>query len=881
MQIYIPANEMSFLGYRAEYNGKYGNTYRLISNGMQVILSPMPTASTVVVNVPYWAGSRNEPPCGGTHFLEHLMFKGSKKFNRHNGNDIETMHKRIGASNNATTWFDRTHYYVQALPQHLRLLLEIEADRMQYLEFTKEDRDSEMTVVRNEFEIGENDNDEALEKAVWAAAFTSHPYKTSTIGTLEEVENISVEQLMEFYHKYYAPNNAAVHVIGKFDPVDALRWISEFFSSIPAKPIPPVLAVEPKQEGERRVKVRRAGDSPIVRIAFHVPEALHNDTYALAVIAQALGSSSTKNGILYKSLLDNNLAISAHAASSQNRDPSLFEIVATVAPGQTPETAEQVILSELDKLKTELLKPAKLRTIKKVIDKSLLQKADDPSELLWAMNEDLSCVGFEWFDTFTSNIYKVTSDQVQNVAQKYFVEDNRTVGYFIPTNDDGNEPEEPNPPEDGDDELPKLTKGLQRTTLANGLQLLILPKPETGVVSVATMFLNGGNYFVSEGNGYAPSMVADMLTTGSKGMNKKALARSLEKVGITDLEFASGNFSSGIDDGGVKVVKEDLPKFLSLLSRIVCTPTFNAREFKKLCERTKGEIEDSRTDEKSVSETALYQSLYDSNSVYYEYDVDETLAELASLTRKDLVDFYRENYGPKSTIIAIVGDIAIDQAVALVEKYFGNWSGPEAKPIEVPEVQPPAIAERKNIFLKDKASTRIIVGLPVSLKLSSPDFAAAWIANSCLGGNTIDSRLGKKIRVEEGLTYGVTSKFEDLSYGFAPWTIKLSVNPENLEQAIELINSVTTNYVENGMTAEELEEEKLRLLGYHYLSLDNTADIAYRIATYEAIGLGAEAVDTFAERLKSVTLEDVNAAIKKYFTLNHASTVVVGTLPNK
>ncbi len=879
MDIYIPASEMSLLGFRPEYEGQHGNTYRLVSNGMQVVLCPIPTASTVVVNIPYWVGSRNEPPFGATHFLEHLLFKGSKNFNREKGNDIETVHKKIGAINNATTWLDRTHYYVQALPQYLPLLLEIEADRMQYFELKQEDRDSEMTVVRNEMENGENDPNQALSKAVWAAAFTAHPYKTSTIGTLSEVENVTVEQLMNFYNTYYAPNNAAVMIVGNFEPLDALRSISKSFRDIPAKPIPRMISVEPKQEGERRVTVRRAGDSAIVHVAFHVPEALHKDTYALAVLAQVLGSSASKSSVLYKSLIDTNLAISAYCIGNQNHDPSLFEIAATVAPGQTPETVEQVILSELEKFKTETIGADKLSDIQKSIDKNLIQKCDDPMELMEPINEDMACASFEWFDKFTSNIYQVTTEQVQAVATRYFQQDNRTVGYFMPKDEDDEEPEEPSPPDESEGN-PKLADGLKRTTLSNSLKLLVLPKPGTGVVSVAPKFTNGGNYFVGDVNGYAPSIVADMLTNGSQELSKEQLADDLETLGITDFEFEANDFSSGIFGNGVKVVKDDLSQLLSLLSTVICKPTFDELELTKLLERTKGETENRRTDEESVSEIAFFQSLYDSEHVYYQHDVDEQLSAISSLTRDDLVQFYEANYGPKSTIVTIVGDITVENAVALMEQHFGSWSGPEAKGVDIPQVSPPSSATRKEIFLKDKSSVIITVGLPVSLKLGDPDYPATWIANSCLGGNTIDSKLAE-IRVKWGLTYGIRSRFYDLSFGFAPWFINLTVNPENLEKALELLNSITQDYVQKGMTAEELEDEKTRLIGYFYNSLDNTAKLASRLAHYEAIGLGAEAIDSFSERIMATTLEEVNAAMKKYFVLDQAVTVIVGTLPGR
>lgn len=877
MDIYIPASEMSLLGVKSEYEGKYGNLYKLISNGMGILLCPDKNASIITVNVLYGVGSRNEPPCGATHFLEHLMFKGSKKFNSKLGNDIETLHKQIGARNNATTWLDRTNYFVHALPQFLDLLLEIEADRMRNLEFTQEDRDSEMSVVRNEFERGENNPEEALDKAIWAAAFTEHPYKVTTIGTRAQVENVTVEELMKFYDTFYWPNNAVVILHGNFEPVEALRSISKHFGHIPAQAIPRIMAAEPKQEGERRLKVRRAGDLPIVNISFHVPEAAHKDTYALAIVGELLGSSSKKDSRLYKRLIDSNLAVSINCHSGQNRDPSLFQIVATVAPGKTPEQVEEAILDELEKLKVELVAPRKLRNTKKGIDKGLRLAAVDPQTIMWPVNEDISAVSYEWFDKFTDRIYEVTREQLQLVSREYFTEDNRTVGYFLPKQEE-EAPEEVTEVETEESSTPKLVKGLERVTLANGLRLVVVPKPGTGVISIAPTLLNGGSSFNDDANGYASTMVADMLTYGSEGLSKTSLARHLEKMGVTSLDFEAGNFFCSTTSS---VVTEDFPQFLSLLSKVICKPLFKQTELKKLREQSIGDLENSRTDEEYLADTVFYQSLYDSEHIYYQYGVDESLSDLKALKRADLVNFYKSNYGPKSTIMVIVGDITAEKAKDLVETHFGSWTGPDLKEITVPAVEPPATSFRKDVFLRDKASAQILVGLPVSLKQSDADYFAASIANYALGGSTIDARLGKVIRVEEGLTYGVTSRFDDLSFGYAPWYITLTVNPENIDVALKFVDTVTRSYVASGIEEKELESEKSRIVGNYYISLSNPATLAFRIAQYEAIGVGAEMVDNFAERLEAVSQDAVNDAIRKYFSLDHAVTIVAGTVPGK
>ena len=253
--------------------------YRLTDNGMRVLLMPNDGLPVATVMVTYKVGSRDEVTgtTGATHILEHMMFKGTERFNSEQDSDYFSQMERIGARSNATTFFDRTNYYATLPSEYVPLAIELEADRMRNLLIHEEDLRSEMTVVRNEYERGENNPMRTLIKEIYASAFIAHPYSHPTIGWLSDIEGTSVEKLRKFYNTYYWPENAVLTVIGGFDPEETLAAIEEFYGSIPNAPnsIPVVETVEPKQLGPRRLVIERAGQVGIVMVAFKAPQGSH------------------------------------------------------------------------------------------------------------------------------------------------------------------------------------------------------------------------------------------------------------------------------------------------------------------------------------------------------------------------------------------------------------------------------------------------------------------------------------------------------------------------------------------------------------------------------------------------------------------------------
>ena len=427
--------------------------YRL-ANGLKVLLVENRVAPVATVCVLYRVGSRNEAVghTGATHLLEHMMFKGTPEFNKERNTQIAATLQKIGADFNATTWYDRTNYYETVPSDQLELAMRLEADRMRNSFIADADRQSEMTVVRNELERGQNEPVLVLDEAVYATAFREHPYHHPTIGWRADVENVPTARLKEFYDTFYHPNNATLIVVGDFERAHALSLVGKYFAPTPAteEPIPEVYTDEPAQEGERRLVVRRAGELALVQIAWHTPAVLgqtrvlsnaelaeraaappaETDIYALVVLSAALSSGVTSR--LYQSLVERELAVSVTTNCDQFRDPGLFNVYATARPGVEPREIEGVILSELRRVAEEGLTDAEVAKAARQIVAQAAYNRDGTFNVAVQISEAESVADWRFYNDYAANISRVTPADVRRAAERYFTEDNRTVGHFIP-----------------------------------------------------------------------------------------------------------------------------------------------------------------------------------------------------------------------------------------------------------------------------------------------------------------------------------------------------------------------------------------------------------------------------------------------------------------
>ncbi len=937
--------------------------YKVKANGMRVLLAERHETPVVATTIVYHVGSRNEAVgyTGSTHFLEHMMFKGTPTFDPLKKTGIDDVLKKVGGINNATTWYDRTNYYEMVPAAHLDLCIKIEADRIRNLLLRESDRQAEMTVVRNELERGEDSPSDLLENNLFSTAFKEHPYHHPVIGWRSDVEGVPTARLKRFYDEFYYPDNATLIVIGDFESKDALKLIADNFNSIQKAPhdYPKVYTTEPPQEGERRFTVRRGIDLPRVTIGFHIPECLSKETYALDIVQTILGDSSKRSSRLYKRLVESGLASEVGCYSYSLKDPGLFVVSAQSNVGVDPKKLEAAILDELSKLGKTGATDQELSKAKQSIIKGLRLSIADPMGLSGQLTEAISAANWRWWVDYPNNIEKVTNDDVKSVIKAHCFEDNRTVGYYFPKKTEGKEtadgavekkaaegeepakggsdsPKAPSPDEikpetsegktpteqaaepqegeatgKGESQAPgsepssaqpttansgsesaeqikqligskqkhtiNIGKRVKRFKLENGMTVLVLPLEGTSTVAISGR-LNAGDHFCDIAKSQVPFFVAEGLNKGSKKYTKEQLADELEFMG-TSLEFSSGSFWTDFD---TQVVKEDLDKLIDIVSDTIRNPKFPADELKLEKTIRLSDLKENLADTGDMSWNAFLRALYKPTTGFYQKDFNDQIAELKSIGQKDLKAFHDKHFTPGNFVLSMVGAITEDEAKSLCAKYFEDWAGEKREEIRISTKDLNTIkeAEQINVEIPDKANCDVVIGKAVDVSLLSKEYFATIIGNAALGYDSFSCRLAP-VRDKYGLSYGISSSVDDPTKDFGPWTIKFSVAPENLKRAQDIVSGIVKDYLKEGITETELQTEKSHLSGVFSVYLRSPRHIASRLSFYELAGVDMSYIDLYPDNLDKVTVEDVNNAIRKHFSLDDAITSVSGTLKPK
>ncbi|MBX9688434.1 MAG: insulinase family protein [Candidatus Obscuribacterales bacterium] len=896
--------------------------YRLNSNGLTILLQEKHSAPVVTVMVVYKVGSRNEAVgyTGSTHFLEHMMFKGTQKHDPLKGTGLDDLLKPVGGVNNATTSYDRTNYFEIVPSKDLAICLELEADRMRHALLRNTDRQSEMTVVRNELERGENSAANILDTQLFATAFREHPYHHPVIGWRSDVEGVPIERLRQFYNDFYYPNNATLLVMGDFKTPEALKQIEKYFAKVPAspKPFPKVYTVEPPQEGERRFVVQRGDEMPKILLGYHIPSAQNKDTYPLEVLSSILGDQHRQSSRLYKKLVDSGLASQAYAYNYAMRDAGIFTVYASASGNTKLETLEKAVEDELALLGKEPVSDSELDRAKKAVWKKLKLQQDDPMNFAQQLADAQGAADWKWLIDFEKNIKAVTAADVERVARKYFSAANRSVGYYLPKEKASKDassasaghtqliepalpslkdPQEAAKPESiameprntliaaakpallvsavKESGAALIASKTKKKVLANGLTVYVLPVKGSGIVAVAGKF-RGGEYGGDPKKTLLPELHGEMLNKGSRAMSKEQLADLMETMG-SSFEPQTQTFWTEIES---EVVTEDLDKFLEVVSESLREPAFKAEELEKLKKQKESQLKDAMVETGEVALNKALQELYKNGCVYHQRPFQEQIDELSQIKVEDLQEFHKKHFNASNAVFALVGDISPEQGFALAEKHFANWEKGSIEKIQVADCKCESASKKLVVSqIPDKANVDIIMAVPADISIKSKDFCAAQLANSALGHDTISSRLAV-IREKYGLTYGVNSSFSEVAEPWAPWMIQLSVNPDNTNKALKLVHEIVSDYVKKGISPEELEMEKKRMSGeYVVYRMRTPSKLAEALTRYSMLGLGPDFMDRYPAMLQNARLEEVNAAIKKYMNPDRLFSSLAGSVP--
>ena len=851
--------------------------YRL-ANGLQVLLFPDQTKPTATVNLTYRVGSRNEEygETGMAHLLEHLMFKGTPEHRNIYGE--MTSH---GARNNASTWFDRTNYFetFDASDANLKWALELEADRMVHSFIAKKDLDSEMTVVRNEFEEGENDPARILEERVLSTAYLWHNYGHSTIGARSDIENVPITDLQAFYRQYYQPDNATLLVAGRFDPPKTLGWIQEYFGRIPkpARPLPTFYTQEPTQDGEREVTLRRVGDVQELEVAYHVPSGSHPDAGPVDLLVQIL--ADTPAGRLHKALVETHQASSIGGYLQALHDPGFVMLAAEVPPDKPLDQARKTMLQTLDGLASAPFTKEELERARTQLLKDIDLTLNNSARVGVELSEWIGMGDWRLFFLHRDQVRKATLEDVQRVAAEYLKPSNRTIGEFYPTPkpDRAEIPATPNVEAElagykGDaavaqgeafDPSPaNIEKRTTRKKLADGAEVALLPKKTRGETVYASAALRFGTVESLRGLDTAGSFAGDMLLRGSKHHTRQEIQDAFDKLKAR----VSISGSATQANVGIETTRANLPEVLKLVVEVLREPAFPEKEFELLREESLAEIEQQMSDPQAIALNNFYRHLNDfpKGDVRYVQTPQEEKADVQAIKLDDARKFWERFYGASHAQIAIVGDFDPAQVLPVLEEGFGSWTSPE--PFErVPHPFQDIVPVDKSFETPDKANAWFIAGENLHLRDDDPDYAALLLGNYIFGGGFLNSRLATRIRQKEGLSYGVGSQLTasalDESGSFLEYAIYAPQNAAKLRAAAE---EEMQRLMKDGFTGQEVEDARSGYLQARQVSRAQDPELARRLSAYLFIGRTMDYDAKLDAKLAALTPAEILAALKRH-----------------
>lgn len=876
------------------YTTVEGITEYRLENGLRVLLFPDASQPQTTVNITYFVGSRHEAygETGMAHLLEHLVFKGTPDHP-----DIPQELTEHGAMPNGTTWLDRTNYFetFPASSENLEWALDLEADRMVNSFISAEDLESEMTVVRNEWEAGENSPFGVLNKRMTSLAYLWHNYGNSTIGARSDLENVPIDRLKNFYQRYYQPDNAMLVVAGQFDEAEALRLIQEKFGAIPTPDRSGVLKIfptytrEPAQDGERTVTLRRAGDGQFVAHIYHLPAAAHPDYPAADLLAYILGDEPS--GRLYKDLVEPGIAAQIGARSQGNREPGILTTYALVRDdGSIGEAAsamsgamERVLTSPITGEEVERAKAARLAGVERLFNNSraiALQLSE------WAAMGD-----WRLFFVHRDRLKDVTAEDVQRVALSYLKPSNRTVGMFIP-DDNPDRAEIPEAPPistlvdeyvgseavaqgEAFDPSPENVDSRTATeTLPAGLKVAYLPKDTRGETVVATLVLRHGDEESLMGLSSAGGLVGSMLMRGTTQRSRQEIEDEMNRLQAQ--VSVSGSATSSM--ARVQATRENFVPALRLLGEILREPAFSEEEFLLLKEQRLASFELQKSEPQMQAILTLQRHLDPRPEDHPNYvaTMDESIERLNKVSVDQVRSFYDTFWGAHSATMAIVGDFDQAEVEAVVGEILGGWESDVAFtriPTEYQELD----AEDITIETPDKANAFFVAALTMPLSDTHEDGPALVLANYILGGGFLNSRLATRIRQEEGLSYGVGSQISlhpiDERSQFLGFAIYAPENAEALEAAFR---EELQMMVDEGFTSEELQAAKQGYLEFANLQRAQDPALAGTLSSNLYFGRTMEWYANQESAIADLTLDEINSAVKRWFDPAKVTVVKAG-----
>lgn len=868
-----------------------GITEYKLENGMKILLFKDDSKPTITVSLTYLVGSRHENygETGMAHLLEHLLFKGTPK----HPDIIGEMNKR-GALNNASTSYDMTNYFeiIPATNENLEWAIELEADRMINSNFGQKDLDSEFSVVRNEMERGENSAPGTTLFSLVSAAYKWHNYGKSTIGARSDVENVPLNKLRDFYKKYYRPDNVVLVLAGNFEEGKALGYVQKHFGAIkrPSEKIPPIYTVEPTQDGEREVTIRRSGKIQLAMAGYHIPPGTHPDFASISVLAGLL--TDNPSGTLHKKLVDTKKANSLLFQQFALKDPGYITFIAVMGASAPIDDVTNDLVGTIESFAATPSSKDKVDRIKKRLLVRTENSLNIPAIVGIMFASSIAQGDWRGFFIHRDRIKNVTPADVQRVAKKYFKRSNRTVGKFIPT-EKADRAEIPLVSEEEFAKIANAYKGgkavakgeafdpspanvesrLKRSKIG-GLDVALLSKENRGDAVNAAITLRFGDGKSLKGRGFAGGFIPDLFEAGTATMGRQALEDAFDRL-KSEVSFSGDEMSTTIT---IRTSRESLAESIKLVGNVLKKPALPVADFEKAKLAQVSEVENQSDNPEQIAYNVMYRhlNLYPKGHPKYTFTVKEKLEGIKATNIADVRSFHKDFYGASSGQVAIVGDFDEKEITSVLEATFANWKS--AKPyVRIDTKHPNSKPIDVNIETPDKANAFFLARSDIKIRDDSPDYPALLLGNHILGGGALNSRLANRIREKDGLSYGVSSRLEVSSVvrnGYIE--VKAIYAPENKEKLERAFKEEVTKIIKFGYTAEEVENAKSGWLKVEQSVRSFDITLATQIITNQHNGRTLSWDRDLEAKIAKLTVEEVNAVIKKYLDLSNFSVVRSG-----
>lgn len=863
--------------------------YRL-ANGLRVLLFPDQSKQTATVNITYMVGSRHENygETGMAHLLEHMVFKGST-----NHPDIPNELSQHGARPNGSTSWDRTNYYetFSATDANLEWALKMEADRMVNSFIAKKDLDTEMTVVRNEYEAGENQPALAVFKRIFSAAYDWHNYAKLPIGARSDIENVPIERLQAFYRKYYQPDNAVLLVTGKFEPAKTLLLIANTFGPIPkpTRTLQQIYTLEPTQDGERTVTVRRVGDIQFVGAGYHIPAGSHPDFPAVDILVQIL--SDTPSGRLHKALVEGKKAAAVSSLNIPLHDPGLMVLFAEVRKEQSLDSARDTMTQTIEEVAAKAPTAEEVDRARTGMLKNIDLTLNSAERVGLELSEWMAQGDWRLFFLYRDRLKKVTPADVQRVAGAYLKPTNRIVGQFIPTEKPDRAEIPPTPDvaalvkdykgsavvaegEAFDPSPSNIDSRTVKTDIPVGLKLALLPKKTRGNTVVAAITFRFGDEKSLMNRSAAGEFAGQMLMRGTRKHTRQQIQDDFDKLKARVSVF--GGATNAIVS--IETVRENLPAVLRLVAEILREPAFLPSELEQLKQEMLAQVEEQRSQPQSVSFLAFSRHLnpFPKGDVRYTNTPDEDIAEVKSTTLDDIKKFYSDFYGGSNGEMAVVGDFDAKEIENLATELFGAWKSPRpfSRLVTVYKDIP---AINQSLETPDKSNAFFIAGMRLNLRDDDPDYPALLLGNYMFGQGTLNSRLAARLRGKDGLTYGTGSALfaspQDKNGQFLAQAIYAPQNMAKLEAAF---NEEVARALKDGFTADEVAIAKAAYLQGQQVSRAQDASLARKLVQYRYLGRTLAWDTELEKKIAALKPEDINAAMRRHIDASKITMIKAG-----